>query len=462
MESREKVTASVEAIRASEPGLTVGELARHKALLNVLGTDDPGEGVARLSAAVDRLVQAERERDRFDAQELRAALGIGLPPLKNVTARRRAAKDLGLFFGEERSQYYAEKRAIPRLVDLLFEEAAEAKGATTDVDVFLEVAHRQIADPSLIAPSDDGGGQPNYDNASKPLERDRPEPAGLRAKMHAFYHQSLRGYLTTSSTPRPMSRRDKSIIIGYVVAAATIIVLMAIGVIPGFHHHTSSATIEHPNASVTGNPEKSAANKGGWGPGRSLYTMEHASLHPVINSITDLNNYGDERGFFVCHDLTDPSANGGGWGNTVAAEDQHTYKCQVLYDNDAASGFDHMASPSSAINPMAELQNTRARVQFPDRSTVSPVLWAFVSADNANPPAVWDAVTFTSTQPVTLTYVTGTARLLIGGGVTPNGGAQLDDAALTGNVGVLVGDHQDGVVDQNPGYIQFDVTATLG
>lgn len=301
--------------------------------------------------------------------------------------------------------------------------------------------------------------QPNHDDAPEPVEPAEQAPAGRRAKMRAFYYQ----YLTTATpgSVKPMSRTEKVIFSGIAVTIVTLSVLMLIGIVPTSLYHHSSSTSTQPGTALV-SPNESNDTTWVWGPDRTFYTMKNPAHSPVINSISDLPDYGNEQDFFICWDLTDPNANNGERGNLLAAVDQHTYRCQLLYDNAAAPGFDHLPSPSQAVNPMAMLQNTRARVQFPDRSTKNAELWGFVTATNTYPNEVHDSVIFTSTKPVTLTYVSGSARLLIGGGVTPNGGAQLtDDAALIGD-GALVGDHQDGFVDQNPGYIQFEVTVTLG
>lgn len=448
MESREDVWRSIREVRKSRVGLTTEEIGKYGALLAVLGTDNPEEGVARLSAAVERLMNTEEERDLLDARSLRAALGIGMQPLKNVTARREGARKQGLFYGSDRAQFDAEDRAINRLTDLLIEEAAQRTRVAGDL--YQEGGTRELARSN---------GAVDHDDAPEPVDPGDQAPAGRRAKMRAFYYQ----YLTTATpgSVKPMSRTEKVVFSGIAVTIVTLSVLMLIGIVPTSLHHHSSSTSTQPGTALV-SPKESNETTWSWGPSRTFYTMENPAHWPVINSISDLPDYGNEQDFFICWDLTDPNANGGERGNLLTAEDQHTYRCQLLYDNGAAPGFDHLPSPSQAVNPMAMLQNTRALVQFPERSTKNAELQGIVTATNTYPTEVYDSVIFTSTKPVTLTYVTGSARLLIGGGITPNGGAPLtDDAALIGD-GALVGDHQDGFVDQNPGYIQFEVTVTLG
>ena len=123
MESREEVVEGIRAIRTSEIGLSEETLGNYRSVMGILGTDDPSEAVERLSACVQRLIESGTSSDRNDARALKAALGIDLPLLKNVTARRTKARQAQLYIGKERSQYYAEDRAIDKLVRILFEEA---------------------------------------------------------------------------------------------------------------------------------------------------------------------------------------------------------------------------------------------------------------------------------------------------------------------------------------------------
>ncbi|MFG2681772.1 hypothetical protein [Streptomyces sp. NPDC048392] len=89
-------------------------MAAQPVLMAFLGTDDPRDAADRLGALVNELCAADEKRHCEDAPALRAAMAIGRPPLKNVTARRKAAAG-ELFHGSERSQFNAESRALTRL-----------------------------------------------------------------------------------------------------------------------------------------------------------------------------------------------------------------------------------------------------------------------------------------------------------------------------------------------------------
>lgn len=204
MESREDVTASIKAVRKSPMGLTKGSIETQQPLLRVLETDDPSEGVARLSAAVERLTQVENPAYQDDARGLRAALGIGLPPLKNVTARRSEARKLGLFFGQPRTQYDAEDRAIKRLVELLFEEATSREQGGAEIDAFQEATNQQLADPSLIAPVND------KKSSDQPLSPTGSQPeTSLLARLGSWADQRQQ-VLAHTWEPRPLRDRLNS------------------------------------------------------------------------------------------------------------------------------------------------------------------------------------------------------------------------------------------------------------
>lgn len=476
MDEALKLTRAFKEMRRGR-GVNSAKLEARRWLLDDLVASTPEAGLAALQEIIADM------GDGPIGNTMRASLGIGIPWIGNLEARRdwaaEASRSGSFFVGSRSTQTRIEKdEALPELVRRILERRDRLAGTGTVEEQIQEQTRQNFAEAGLVGaftpanPIDtDAALQPLPPLSEDEIDHaDAPEPlapadhgrAGRRARLRAFYHEHLRQYLTTNPyPPKPLSRRDKSIIVGYIAIAATVIVLMAVGVIPTSLHHSSSAGIQ-PSTTIA-SPKENKSTTWAWGPDRTFYTMDKPAHSPVINSIADLPNYGSEKDFFICWDLTDPNANNGERGNLLSAEDQHTYRCQLLYDNGAASGFDHLPSPSQAVNPMAMLQNTHARVQFPDRSTTNAELWGFVSATNTYPTEVYDSVIFTSTKPVTLTYVTGSARLLIGGGVTPNGGAPLkDDAALTSNDGAFVGDQQDGFVDQTVGYIQFEVTVTLG
>ncbi|MEU9276538.1 hypothetical protein [Streptomyces sp. NPDC048341] len=100
-------------------GLTPEALKDKPFLLRLLRPHDLPDAAAKLTALVQEL------GDGPEAVALRHAMAVGVPPLKNTTARRRAAVELGRFFGSERTQFNAEDRAIQQLAGLVIERAEE-------------------------------------------------------------------------------------------------------------------------------------------------------------------------------------------------------------------------------------------------------------------------------------------------------------------------------------------------
>ena len=88
---------------------------------------------------------------------------------------------------------------------------------------------------------------------------------------------------------------------------------------------------------------------------------------------------------------------------------------------------------------------------------------AYLSADNADPSAVWDSCDFHGSSNFTLTYIRGSARLFAD--TLPKDGVPLkDDAAFAPDPsskrsGTLLGGNQDGNLGQSAGYIEFNITA---
>jgi hypothetical protein len=121
---QDDVTESIKALRKGEPGLSVKAIADHAVLLGVLHTDDPEEGVTRLRELLYQLDDMDIPGAAEDARALRAALAVDFPQHKNVSARRKAARDSQVFIGSERAQFTAEDRALTRLVSLILKPDA--------------------------------------------------------------------------------------------------------------------------------------------------------------------------------------------------------------------------------------------------------------------------------------------------------------------------------------------------
>lgn len=458
--------------------------SQHTILKQLLGTTDTYEGVEILSDLARKLGDA-----RYGLA-MRNALAIDVPRRKNAEARRLAA--IGRLEGESapalvhvtlRTLYRDEDKGIRELARLvveyaiqhgttpdLFEESAEQNltaagqvapfmpAENTDVDGALSDATQLVQEQADHASTTSDEGSLDQDDTGESVEPADSMPAGLRAKMRAIKHDlvGVFGWREPGLFARPVRPREIIALAAGMVAVGVIITLGATGVIPSSLNHassTSSTPSTRPSAAITNEPVEKIDNTGGWGPSRKTFTG--AAPYAVLNSLTNMPGFGDERNFFSCHDLAnhDPS----GWGNNLLAEDQHTYQCELFADNDVSPTFDPSLSPGGQRNIAVMLQNTRARVQLPSPE-LNPALYGIVSADNSNPPEVWDAVNFISPKKVTLTYQAGSARLFT---TSTNGAPLKNDASLT-NEGALLGDKQDGYLGQKAEYILFNVIVKLG
>ena len=448
-----------------DDGLDTKKLRNHPALVELLVDDGTPEDA---KSELEAIVLSRGDGDR--ARALRNILVVsnghdGIEARSGPEERRRWATGEREYTGlynrrlvqkSSSSHVNHEKEEIREVVRLIFDRAAQRKRAAAGNGAFQALGEQQMAEMGHIEPFapadpiDTSAALPplpplpedeaNHDDAPDPVEPADQAPAGRRIKTYTFIGLILASIAIFFP-------------IGYLISKA-------IG--PSSPPATSpSDSRSRATPSVTESGASSDENSTTlWQPPRQTYSIEGLLAQPVLNSITDLPGYGDERDFFMCQDLT---ANGG-WRKWLRAVDRHTYLCQLLYHNDDMLAGDHLPATMGGTDVKALLQNTRARVRIPAYNW-SVRLQADVAADNANPSKVYDTVIFSTDsmpKPVTLTYVPGSARLFIGS-VLPNDGVPLkNDAALTSTVGALVGSHQDGIVDQNPGYIQFEVTVTLG
>lgn len=161
----EDVTKAVMEVRSDELGLHHTTLAKQKKLLDELGTDDPRTGVELLTALLHRLDDDATPRQQDDATVLRWTMAVDCPPIKNVTARRDAV-GAHLYVRSHNTVLDAEKRAIPRLVSLIVEEANKratiARESPSTQDAFAASVRQPIApepsepkrDTPIVVPDD--------------------------------------------------------------------------------------------------------------------------------------------------------------------------------------------------------------------------------------------------------------------------------------------------------------------
>jgi hypothetical protein len=119
--------------------------------------------------------------------------------------------------------------------------------------------------------------------------------------------------------------------------------------------------------------------------------------HVVFNSYVNTPNYGDERAFFDAKPLGSPRSQPA--QDVISVVPGERVLMRIYVDNDAWEGR-VQAQQGVAVD-------TRARVEIPLSASRRHLVFAFVSADNARPPEVYDGVTIVSKEPTEVRYVFG-------------------------------------------------------
>ncbi|HRN97659.1 MAG TPA: DUF11 domain-containing protein [Candidatus Saccharibacteria bacterium] len=173
-----------------------------------------------------------------------------------------------------------------------------------------------------------------------------------------------------------------------------------------------------------------------WGPGRTMYTIDHPADKITFNSITDNPVVGNETNFVVVKDAANTAD--GGWQDNITVQPGKEYLVRVYVHNNAATSLNLKAT------------NTRVSASVPTTTAKNVSVSGFVTADNSDPLKVWDDIHFNSDKDFNLAYVAGSAEIYNNG--YAKNGASLPDSIVT-STGALVGyNGPDGVV---PGCFQY-------
>lgn len=129
-------------------------------------------------------------------------------------------------------------------------------------------------------------------------------------------------------------------------------------------------------------------------PVRPTFTWANPANYITFNSITDNPFVGDERTFLDARDATSTV-----YKDSNPVSDNQEFIVTAYFHNNARSELNLVAT------------NTRARFALPTGPIQNQQIIGFISADNASPGTVSDTTDFTSSQPFTLEYVPGSARL---------------------------------------------------
>lgn len=201
------------------------------------------------------------------------------------------------------------------------------------------------------------------------------------------------------------------------------------------------AATSTPSLSVS--PTPTSLKQAGWGPARSLVSINSRPVAATLNSVVDHPLYGDERSFMRVR-LADNDKSA--YANSVTVEPGSVYEVLVAINNDAADGGE-------------DAENVRLRLQIPGVARGSAPSYAFVTSSSTTPNKIWDGVTLVGEHiedEFSLRYVSDSAVLHSGG--KANGTVLADDVFTDG---VLIGcDSLDGVLpagDRCQSWVTFKV-----
>jgi len=188
-----------------------------------------------------------------------------------------------------------------------------------------------------------------------------------------------------------------------------------------------------------------------WGPARATFTMQNPATYVTFNSITNNQNFGDERNFYRIRDVASSAAMD--FGDSVNLTAGKEYEAVVFFHNNANASLN--------ANGTGIAQGAYARVELPaivPAGASNANSEAFVGASNANPQRVYDYISFnnTSSTDMALRLVAGSVKYQSYG---PHDGKTLADANLFGTTGQPLGyDTLNGVLpgcDRYSGYITY-------
>lgn len=151
-------------------------------------------------------------------------------------------------------------------------------------------------------------------------------------------------------------------------------------------------------ATTCGTRSDGGSVSGSWGPDREMFTVHEPAPYPVLNSISDNPNIGDERDFFGVKLSTDAA---GGWCQSVAAKDGVVLRFRIYVKNSALDGL----GSKGAARGVA-FQVTKSE----ERATLQTVA-AFLTAENTKPNRIWSQVEASSDKPFRLDLVEGSTRV---------------------------------------------------
>jgi len=169
---------------------------------------------------------------------------------------------------------------------------------------------------------------------------------------------------------------------------------------------------------------------------RPSFSWSQPASYITFNSIYNNPAVGNEQHFLVVRDTSQSN-----YARTLQLHDGQELVFRIYYDNNAGSNLGLVA------------KNTQVRVSLPTQASRTPVVSAYISADNAKPQQVSDTISLTSDNALKINYQSGSTQIWN----NTWRGNSLGNSLTTS--GVLIGyDKFDGNVPGGPkysGYITF-------
>ena len=186
------------------------------------------------------------------------------------------------------------------------------------------------------------------------------------------------------------------------------VTLLVTGLIGGDQGPDSTGRAVQEDGSTSGPPpenEPQAKRVGfssgmqlGYGPDRTPFRCERPDdcegpSFVSFNSYVNAANYGDERAFFDAKRTSEGP--GTSYHDSLHIQSSTTLLMRAYVDNDA---YQDSSGANDAIN-------TRLRVELPDSPVYEAHPTAYLKAENAKPPVVWDTVYLYAPRPMRITYI---------------------------------------------------------
>jgi hypothetical protein len=187
-------------------------------------------------------------------------------------------------------------------------------------------------------------------------------------------------------------------------------------------------------------PSEPERYQGGWGPERTLFTINKPAPYPVFNSIIDNPAHGDERNFVQV------KTEDGSWKDRARVSPGDTLEMFIYFDNSGADNF--------IVNQAGWIQGAKVRLGLVQQDgSDTAYVWAELSAHNCI--SVWDSAALVSDEPIVVNYDTTTLRLFNTLYTESEGGHRMDPDAFTPLATLLGHKEMDGYIRPGAEYTGY-------